>query len=553
MERKTHEIQLKNVLLSVFAFSPLLANLVAIYPDFFLYSGRIQLALFLLYSSVTYVILAASTGRMRVAMEGLAVGFSVFAGASVAYLILVGNRITYGAISSILATNMDEVREFVSETFFIDFLILTAAFLTIVLLITQIKLSLSVRKNGAIHRLVQFGLPIGWVICISVVQVSNGVPREYFPLYEVDARNSYWKNIQAFAGPFSRLEYNFQGVYDTSVQPTVLLVIGESARRDALGLYSKELDTTPQMNAAVEANPTRIVVFDDAITSSNHTHAAVPLILSLATAAQYMDIGTFPTVIKVLASIGIQTTLLSNQPRHGNHLVSAIMSDATDRVYFPGRGYPYDGVILPRLASDLERLPSSAHLFILHLMGSHDTYTKRYPKDQVTYSEETVRGEYLNSILYTDSVLRDTFDLLMALDHEAVMIYVVDHGEILDDYNDGWIGHGKTIRLSQAEVRVPFFVAFNKAFENKAPERIRLLRERVQSAVSHDNLSHLVLGLMGAKADVYRDELDLSAPMYQAQARYVVESVGNIFAYSDSSRFIPLVPDVFKNFSKKRD
>ncbi|NNJ16566.1 sulfatase-like hydrolase/transferase [Pseudomonas putida CSV86] len=120
---------------------------------------------------------------------------------------------------------------------------------------------------------------------------------------------------------------------------------------------------------------------------------------------------------------------------------------------------------------------------------------------------------YDNSILYTDHVLGQLLDLLKAREQrfDTAMLYVSDHGESLGE--KGVYLHGLPYAMAPSEqTRVPMVAWLSEGFARSGGASMECLRGRRDSPLSHDNLFHSMLGLMGVSTSVYREELDLFRP-----------------------------------------
>ena len=119
---------------------------------------------------------------------------------------------------------------------------------------------------------------------------------------------------------------------------------------------------------------------------------------------------------------------------------------------------------------------------------------------------------YDNSIVYTDHVLAQTVQWLRArsAQYDTTMLYVSDHGESLGENN--LYLHGLPYALAPREQKhVPMIVWFGPPAVPAERTAAACLRERRDLPLSHDNLFHSVLGLLGIQASEYRAGLDVLA------------------------------------------
>jgi len=160
---------------------------------------------------------------------------------------------------------------------------------------------------------------------------------------------------------------------------------------------------------------------------------------------------------------------------------------------------------------------------VLHQNGSHGpAYSERYPAAEEHFrpachsnrldacTHEEVINAYDNSIRYTDQVLAAQVRQLEMRQGEfdSLLIYVSDHGESLGE--QGMYLHGMPWSFAPDEQKhVPLLLWMSAGFRLHHDMDDRCLAAEQQSAVSHDNLFHTVLGAFGVRNLSYRPELDL--------------------------------------------
>jgi lipid A ethanolaminephosphotransferase len=163
-------------------------------------------------------------------------------------------------------------------------------------------------------------------------------------------------------------------------------------------------------------------------------------------------------------------------------------------------------------------------LVIFHQMGNHGpSYYKRYPREFERFSpachtnqledcsQEEIINAYDNAALYTDYFLGETIERLDNLSEkfDTAMLYVGDHGESLGEHN--LFLHGLPYRLApDAQKRVPLIFWFGESWPTEEVETITGLAKK-GTALSHDSVSHTLLGLFDIDTTLYDEELDLLA------------------------------------------
>jgi glucan phosphoethanolaminetransferase (alkaline phosphatase superfamily) len=185
-----------------------------------------------------------------------------------------------------------------------------------------------------------------------------------------------------------------------------------------------------------------------------------------------------------------------------------------------------DGDLPAALRDWLAQGDPARQFAVLHLFGSHYDYAERYPPEFQRFSGgDPLVDAYDNSILYTDHVLALLIDELDRRQEPAVLFYASDHGENLNDSGDGNLHHACR-DFTRYEIEVPMIFYANRAFADAHPGRLAAIRACASLPVSHDNLSHTLLGLAGlGDPQVHLPAYDLSQAPYAAQPRFLITSL----------------------------
>ncbi len=104
---------------------------------------------------------------------------------------------------------------------------------------------------------------------------------------------------------------------------------------------------------------------------------------------------------------------------------------------------------------------------MLHLIGSHADYEKRYPKENALYKKpSTIEQKYDNTIFYTNSIIQNIVAYFSSHFPKAKILYIYlsDHGVVV---NKNRYGHG-FLPPFRDEYDTPFLIhstAANKRIE----------------------------------------------------------------------------------------
>lgn len=240
----------------------------------------------------------------------------------------------------------------------------------------------------------------------------------------------------------------------------VVLVIGESARRDHFQLYGYGRPTNPVLSAMDDLTCYK------ANSSATYTTAGVKAILDHKEDSKLYEI--LPNYLyRAGVDVLWNASNWGQSPLHIEHYHNA---PEQARTY----GYPnedWDEVLLGGVSEFISGSPADKVLVVLHTSTSHGpSYNKRYPPQFEVFTPicETVEmskcpqdqliNSYDNTIVYTDWLLGEVISMLKGIEgRRCAMIYVSDHGESLGE--NGLYMHGVPIAMAPAEqYEIPFIV-----------------------------------------------------------------------------------------------
>ncbi len=317
---------------------------------------------------------------------------------------------------------------------------------------------------------------------------------------------------------------------------TQVIVIGESANRNHLGLYGYHRPTTPRLASFLE-DP-GFLVFNDVVASDTHT---VPNLRAMFLIAELQSGDSFlsrPSLVQVFSAAQFKTWWLSNQiTTHSALSTSLIAEDADVTQYLntahdEGRSVRYDGDLLPELDKALADTASRKAIFV-HLLGSHLSYALRYPTAFTHFTETgdipdaPWRGPkekhyvntYDNSIRYTDAVLTEIIGRVKEKGGRAVVLYVSDHGQ--EVYDTRPIRGQMAENPSRHMFDVPFLLWLSSDFAAARPDFVAVARARRNTPFITSDFAHTVADLAGIRFEGFQPEKSLFDPEYTLRERRV--------------------------------
>ncbi len=316
-------------------------------------------------------------------------------------------------------------------------------------------------------------------------------------------------------------------VYTGPDRKTVVLVLGESSNRWNWSLYGYSRKTTPELDAMRG----QFLAFDDVVSSYGNTIKALTRALTIADHNDDESWRNEPSVLGLARASGYKVFWLTNQSTAYFEGAFGGDADRFRRVY-AGRAGRHDSSFDERLLPVLDDAladPSPRKLIVLHMLGSHEDYSSRYPAefdrfgkqpDQVAASMSNrwwwvrdARDAYDNSILYTDHLLAAMLKRLKAAgEGEAHFLYVSDHaqdvGHLTTSYgHQFFLESGFTVPMIYWSNRPGFPTAEEKALEARSFET--------------DELDWTLLPMLSIRTNRDKPEFDILGARYQPWQRII--------------------------------
>ncbi len=315
--------------------------------------------------------------------------------------------------------------------------------------------------------------------------------------------------------------------------PLLVVVVGETARADHFGLNGYARDTTPELAAL------GVLSFRDVHSCGTDTRDSVPCMFSPLGKTDFEKRkAEHENLLDLLQAAGLAVLWLDNQAGCKEvcaRVPTASTADLTGEsaAQLCHDGECFDDAMLVGLDERLARLPEERRkrgiVLVMHQMGSHGpAYFKRSPPVLKRFMPEctnTTLGQcdpaqlvnaYDNTIATTDHFLAATIAWLKGRGDLATgLLYMSDHGESLGEI--GIFGriflHGLPYRIApEVQKRVPFVAWLGDALAARRGLNATCLRGRLDAPLSHDNLYHIVLGLLDVATPTYAVGLDAFAP-----------------------------------------
>ncbi|SIQ38239.1 phosphoethanolamine transferase [Marinobacterium stanieri] len=300
----------------------------------------------------------------------------------------------------------------------------------------------------------------------------------------------------------------------------LVVVLGETARSQNFALNGYAADTNPTLSKRP------VVSFSNVSACGTSTAVSVPCMFSLMTQSGYKEgkARYQSNVLDILQQAGIRVLWRDNNS--GCKGVCDRVPNQTPRQFNADADCDgsecYDPQMLNGLQNWLKQSPQST-VIVLHQKGSHGpAYYKRVPGEFQHFaptctsnqlqdcSQQAITNAYDNTIRYTDYFLDRVIAFLQQQDAEynTAMLYISDHGESLGENN--LYLHGMPWLLAPEEQKkVPMITWLSTTYQQSHGLNTECLATQKDRALSHDYLTHSLLGLVKVSTQVYDPRLDL--------------------------------------------
>jgi lipid A ethanolaminephosphotransferase len=287
---------------------------------------------------------------------------------------------------------------------------------------------------------------------------------------------------------------------ETDTRDVVVLVIGESARRDHFSLYGYERETNPYLEQEED------LVAIDAISADTYTTAGVKAIIDHKPVDELYEI--LPNYLHRTGVDVIWRT--SNWGEPPLKFDKYYDMEALRARY--NTDSEYDELLVHNLAEDIMAGDKQKSLVVLHTSTSHGpTYFKKYPYEfeeffpvctEVEMSKanrQHLINAYDNTILYTDYILHLVIEELRSLPEgtRCCMIYVSDHGESLGENNVYM--HGLPKDMAPEQCIIPFIV-----WDSDPYTHVKDLK-----SVEQYHTFHSVLSFLGISSPIFNEDRNI--------------------------------------------
>lgn len=312
---------------------------------------------------------------------------------------------------------------------------------------------------------------VGFLFMLVIDYQVRGATKFSFPIWSLSSLYDYYK-VKKQEARYYEIKKNavFNAVrnaeYDENTKETIIVVVGETLRRDHLEYYGYQKPTSPLMKKE------DLLIFTDVVSAANQTVNSLQRAFTLAENLDENYYWKYPSLIRSFKEVGFKTYWLSTQlvyDKNSNE-VSFIAQECDSIINYNMESY--DEKIIEPLDNVL-KINDQKKIIFLHILGSHSTYNKRYPKSYTYFSKikskdkkVNIMREYDDAVRYNDFILSQFLDKLKKQEGERSFMMFSDHGESLYDSKPNYFNHGSD-KPSQSEFNIPLILWFSDEFKDK--------------------------------------------------------------------------------------
>ena len=316
-----------------------------------------------------------------------------------------------------------------------------------------------------------------------------------------------------------------------------IIIVGESASKRHMSVYGYYRDTMPYTGALMRKWNDRLFAFNDVLSPHGTTSPSIGAMFMWRD-ERNREGGCF--IVDIFKQAGLYTEWLSNQPILSRYDTNtSLIGRNCDRSIFlskdPGvgvlpRSAYYDEILLPYVQESLEEA-DSGKLIVVHIMGSHTEYARRYPGNFNLFTDTPIKtgrilnanqvrtiNEYDNSIAYTDYILAEIIALVEKDKRPAFVLYVSDHGENVYDIHGG-LGHGESPKRVYFEI--PMLLWLSSEYRATFPDFAAYISTCLNRPFQTNNLLFMLCDLLKISFDRFPGQKSPLNPLFVPEKRII--------------------------------
>lgn len=444
------------------------------------------------------------------------------------YFMIYGQEFDEYALLSVIATNPDEIVNYLTATFssiqliliLLSLFLLFTVIYIITLKTTARRYSLDFKnRTTIIFTILSFFFFFNYIITVFPIDQALHLRRLNGPMNAfIQLQNNIEQNN-------NNLIIETPNTLASKKTPgSIIIVIGESANRDMMSAFTPSYDknTTPWEKSVRDDQ--NFIFFDNSFANFPNTVMAVTQ--ALTSSNQYNNIPLKDSIdlLDVARKAGYHTYWLSlqNKSTVSDAGITVIANRADTIKWLHG----YDETIL----SELKNIPSSDNNFIIiHLNGSHFRYDRRIPQEFIeknTLPTESKTDWYNASLQYTDYVLKEIYQYGKENLHMQALVYFSDHGENME------YTHTSSPFYFDM-VHIPFWIYLSPEYQAAYPGTYQSSRNNEKEIFTNDLMFESISGILHAESNSYQPEYDITSSRYNLSIDHALTLHGKKYIRDD--------------------
>ena len=435
-----------------------------------------------------------------------------------------------GMFDVIISTNKHEALEYVEQFVTVRYLLLLViSVLGIVLLAKKKERIESMFPKGVVIFVVfvllfsaadmgRLGLSQWWLATNQDVPIMR-----LFHIVQVG-----YENVKAYEKYEKEASKNVVSITrDDSDIPYVIFIVGESTSRNHMSLYGYDLNTNPLLSK--RKSNEGLYVFSDVISHHSHTLTVMRELFTFYRRGMDDDWFRHDNLFDILQQANYHTVWLSNQESSGVWSLDKFYSKRCNEKYFTeiresreDSSLP-DGALLPMLDN---MSFAEKNFVVVHLMGTHVSYDKRYPQEFAKFKaddetkgsgvkEKQIRAEYDNAVLYNDYIVDSIIERFK--NEDAIVIYVSDHADEVYEDRD-FVGHTES-QGTKHMIEIPMLIWTSDSFSKKRPSLTSRIAASVDRPFMTDDMIHVLLDILSIETKDYEPSKSVINKEYEPSER----------------------------------
>lgn len=461
--------------------------------------------------------------------------FSITSFVELFNLFLLKSPINIVSLLTLFNTHFSEAQEYLETKGFYR-LLFVLPFLTIVYLAAKYELN-----RAAVPRILTY-LILGFaVVFLGENLIKNRLLRKGSP-FLVKTGVGFLETVNTLSEMKGKNKSRLVEVQEEKpeLDKTIVLILGESTSRRHMQLYGYKRENNPRLSSRND-----IAVYKDVIAGFSNTISSVTRSLSNLNITHPDTLPADLDILDLMNSAGYETYWISNQPPIGiwENWITLLAKKSKHTIFTnthsnSSREANYIKSYDEKLFEPFESVLSDSakdRFIVLHMMGNHTSYRKRYPKnfEKWTGSNEydATQAQYDNSILYTDYVVDHLLTSLEKSKGVSAAIFTSDHGENVYDEFDN-CGHDYGAVLPKSNMEIPFVFWLSENYNNAFPEKTKRITKRTHLPYKTDDLFHTLADLSGVFTPLIDSTRSVFHEAYDSTRPRILETGDNYDTYS---------------------